>query len=268
MMTPDGKDLIIANAVSNDLVFVDPATGKERRRLPKIIDPYQIGFSPDRKWLVSAALRLDRVDIYNAADYSLVARIPTARMPSHLDFAPDSSAVYVTLQDTKSIAAIDLKTHKVLWTAVVGKEPAGILTGPDGRTLFVGVMGEDYVAVVDRLTGKLTNKIKTGKGAHNLIPYGDNKHFLVSNRVEGSISIVEAESQKVVNRIEIPGGGGPDCMDLSPDRKSLWVTLRWKRQVAVIDLATGQVTQRIDVGRSPHGIYVHGKQQAPVVAAN
>ncbi len=69
MATPDDKFLIVANAASNDLVFLDPLTGEVKRRVDKISDPYQIGFSPDKKWFVSVSIRLDRVDIYNGADF-------------------------------------------------------------------------------------------------------------------------------------------------------------------------------------------------------
>ncbi|MBS1216026.1 MAG: hypothetical protein H6R20_1000 [Proteobacteria bacterium] len=59
MQTPDDRYLIVASAASNELVFLDPATGGEIGRLPNISDPYQIGFSPDKKGFLSASNRLD-----------------------------------------------------------------------------------------------------------------------------------------------------------------------------------------------------------------
>ena len=82
MATPDGKHLIVANAVSNNLVFLDPASGQVVKRLERISDPYQIGYSPDRRFFVSASLRLDQTDIYEAETFKLLKRIPTPRAPS------------------------------------------------------------------------------------------------------------------------------------------------------------------------------------------
>ena len=65
MITPDSSSLIVADSVSNNLMFVDPHTGKVQRRVEDIEDPYQLGFSPDHKWFVTAGLRMDRVDIYH-----------------------------------------------------------------------------------------------------------------------------------------------------------------------------------------------------------
>src|SRR5262249_19552763 len=44
MLTPDGKDLIIAMSGGNELVFIDRVTGAIKQRL-EASDPYQIGFS-------------------------------------------------------------------------------------------------------------------------------------------------------------------------------------------------------------------------------
>ena len=75
MPTPDDKSVIVACAASNQLVFFDPLTGKEQRRIRDISDPYQIGFSPDNKFFVSNSLRLDRVDIFDAFSVKLMARL-------------------------------------------------------------------------------------------------------------------------------------------------------------------------------------------------
>ena len=73
MMTPDQKTLLIANAAGNDVVLMNPVSGEITGRVPNIIDPYQIGYSPNHKWFVANGNRLDRVDIYaaNGADLKL-----------------------------------------------------------------------------------------------------------------------------------------------------------------------------------------------------
>src|SRR5690606_10689647 len=64
MATPDDKHVIVANAVSNNMVFLNPDTGRPGQRIDRISNPYQIGYSPDRKYLVSASFRLHQTDIY------------------------------------------------------------------------------------------------------------------------------------------------------------------------------------------------------------
>ncbi|HWK46664.1 MAG TPA: beta-propeller fold lactonase family protein [Stellaceae bacterium] len=254
MLTPDGSSLLIANDRGNELVFLDPATGAIKKRLPGIIDPYQVGFSPDHKWFVTTSLRLDRVDIYDATTFALVKRLAMPTMPSHIAFSADSSRVFITQQGTDKVSAVDLARGTVLWTVAVGPQPAGVIVTPSGQ-LLAGIMGADYVAVMSPADGHVLSRIQTGKGAHQLVPSPDGKTIYVSNRVANTVTILDAATLKVRGTLTAPGG--PDCMEFSQDGRELWVTGRWRAQIDVIDLATGELKHVIPVGRSPHGIYIH-----------
>lgn len=257
MATPDNKSLIVASSMGNELFFLDPKTGKLQRHLKDIIDPYQIGFSPDQKWFVSNALRLDRVDLYryDGQNLQLSKRIPLPKLPSHMAFNAASNMVFITQQGSDEVSAIDLQTQSLKWTMPVGKLPAGIFMTPDDKYLLVGIMGSDVVEVIDWHTQKIVKRIKTGAGAHNFRAMGDKRHVFVSNRVANSISIVDMQTLETVGSINVPGG--PDCMELSEDGKTLWATLRWIKKVAVIDVTNRKVSKMLPVGRSPHGVYFH-----------
>lgn len=255
MPTPDNKSVIVASSVGNELIFLDPITGQIQRRLKDVLDPYQIAFSPDQKWFVSASLRLDRVDIYkyDGTNLALTKRIPLAKLPSHIAFNAASTLAFVTQQGSDQISAIDLNTQTIKWTIPVGKLPAGIAMTPDDKYLLVGIMGSDYVEVIDWRTQKTVKKIKAGEGTHNFRSLGDNRHTFVSNRVSNTINIIDTVTLENVATISVPGG--PDCMELTNDGKTLWATLRWIKKVAVIDVASRKVVKLIPVGRSPHGVF-------------
>lgn len=260
MRTPDGQSLIVGNAVSNDLHFVDPATGAIQRRMRNIPDPYQLGYSPDRKWFVTAALRLDRIDLYSvrgegpSKEFVPIKQLKVPKAPSHIVFSADSQFVFATLQDSFEVVAVRLSDQTVAWKLKVGDLPAGIWITPDDRHLLVGVMGKDYVEVIDWRAQKSVRQIKTGKGAHNFRPLGDGRHVLVSNRVENTVSVLDMLTLEKKRDIKIPNG--PDCMDVTADGKHVWVTQRWSKSVAVVDLASGTVIDTIAVGKSPHGIHL------------
>jgi YVTN family beta-propeller protein len=253
IQTPDGRTLVVAMSGSNELVLIDRTTGVEKKRVTAS-DPYQIGFSPDAKWFVAASLRLDHIDIYDAATFELVHRLPASTMPSHIAFSADSKTVFVTLQGTGGLTSIDIASGKVNWTAPVGPTPAGIITRPDG-TLLVGVMGANYIAQVDPANGNVINKVVTGNGAHNFLVSPDRKTLYVTNRVASTISVLNADTLEVENTLQAPGG--PDDMAMSPDGQQLWVTGRWHAWVDVIELASGTLKTSVPVGRSPHGIFVY-----------
>ncbi len=256
-LSPDGRSLLVGDTAGNAIFFIDPQSGELQRRAT-ISDPYQLQFSPDGKWLTVAGLARNQIDIYDAATLTLQHRVPAASMPSHINYAPDSNTVFVSLQESNDLVAIDVASGAVKWKQPVGKTPAGVLW-LDGR-LLVGIMGADYVAVVDPATGVVERKVVTAKGAHNLFVSPDGGTLYVCNRVDGSISLLDPHTLTVRGRIALPGG--PDDMDFAPDGK-IWVTRRWAHTVAVLDPATGQFTT-IDTGRSPHGIWLNTHPAAPV----
>jgi len=79
-LTPDEKSVIVANAASDSLTFIHPRTGEVQRTLRDILDPYHLRFSPDMKWFVTAANRLNHVDLYrwDGTTPTLARRIATA----------------------------------------------------------------------------------------------------------------------------------------------------------------------------------------------
>ena len=258
MLTPDEKTLLIANAVGNDVVLMNPSTGELTGRIPNIIDPYQIGYSPNHKWFVANGNRLDRVDIYaaNGADLKLAKTVKLAKTPSHIAFTADSKIAFITLQDSNELAGIDLETQSVLWVIPTGKVPAGLWMTPGDQYLLVGITGEDYVQVIDWKARKEVKRIPTGKGAHNFRPLGDKKHVFVSNRIASSISLINMQTlEKVSDITGLPAG--PDDMEITPDGKTLWVTLRFAKKVGVIDIPSMKLMTVIPVGKSPHGVFFY-----------
>jgi DNA-binding beta-propeller fold protein YncE len=254
IVTPDGKEVLLGSTVTNDLVALDTTNGAPRRIVRDIVDPYQLGYSPDGKWFVTTAYRLDHIDIYRADGFKLASRVFMDGLPSHMAFDVDSKTVFVTLQQSNRVVAFDLATQAIKWVVELGKAPAGAVVLPDNKRLLIALTGEDAVVTLDPKDGSVQGRLQTGKGAHNFWPKGDGRHWFLSNRIEGTVSLIDTQDMKVVGSIKVPGG--PDCMDITADGKEMWITQRFLRRVAVIDLAQMKVVASIPVGKSPHGVFI------------
>lgn len=256
-MTPDEKSVIVANALSDSLTFIDPRTAEVQRELRDIIDPYQLRFSPDMKWFVTAANRLNHIDIYrwDGQKPTLAKRIPTGKIPSHLWIDQRSTRVWSSMQGTDELVTIDLATQTLKSRVKVGAMPADVFGTPDDKFLFVALTGGNGVEVYD-LTGpepRFVKKIPTGEGAHAFRALGDKRHLFVSNRVSNTISKIDYIKQEVV--ATFPAPAGPDCIDIAADGKLLMVASRWAGKLTVIDLQTHKVVKQVKVGKSPHGVW-------------
>lgn len=260
-LTPDNQSLMVANAVGDSITCIDPGTARLQRQLTGITDPYQLRFSPDMRWFVTLANRLNHVDIYrwlpqdSDRPLQLLKRIATGKTPSHQWIDGSSRTVYASMQDSHELVAIDLASQAVKWRVPTGKLPADVYLTADDQTLFVALTGDRVVEVYDVAGGpaRLLQRIETGEGAHAFRALGDQRHVFVSNRAANSISLIDTKTRSVV--AQLPGPGGPDCMELCADRRTLLVSSRWIRHLTVIDVPTRKVTGQVRVGASPHGVF-------------
>jgi YVTN family beta-propeller protein len=263
-LTPDEKSVIVANAGSDSLTFIDPRTAEVQRVVKGTLDPYQLRFSPDMKWFVTVANRLNHIDIYrwDGKDLTLAKRIPSSKTPSHIWIDTKSTTAYATMQDSDELVAVDLATQTLKWRVKTGSLPADVFGTPDDKHLLVGLTGGDHVEVYD-VTGpqaKWVKKIPTGEGAHAFRALGDGRHVFVGNRVANTVNKIDYTKFESVAQFKAPGG--PDCMEVTADGKLLLVSSRWIKKMSVIDIATGQLVRQVKVGKSPHGIWTldHAKR--------
>ncbi|MFM2346391.1 MAG: hypothetical protein RL654_1144 [Pseudomonadota bacterium] len=261
-LSPDEKSLLVANAVGDSITLVDPRSGEVQRTITGIVDPYHLRFSPDMQWFVTAANRLNHIDLYRVGrlaggglDITLVKRVPAGKTPSHLAIDTRSTVVYASLQDSDQLIAVDLATQAPRWTIPCGKMPADVYLTSDDRTLLVGLTGDSVVEAYDVSVNppRLIKRIPTGDGAHAFRAWGDRRHVLVSNRVANTISRIDTQTLAVVDTYPAPSG--PDCMDLSPDRRFIFVASRWAGKLSVIDTEQKKVVRQVSVGKSPHGVW-------------
>ena len=256
-MTPDEKSIVVANALSDSLTFIDPRTAVVQRTLTGILDPYHLRFSPDMKWFVTAANRLNHIDIYrwDGQTPTLVKRIATGKTPSHLWIDSKSTTIWSTMQDSDELVTIDLATQTLKSRVSTGPMPADVFGTPDDKTLLVGLTGGMGIEVYDLAGGipRLVKTLPTGAGAHAFRALGDRTHVLVSNRVANTVSKIDYTRMQVVD--EFPGPSGPDCMEVSQDGKTLLVSSRWAKKLSVIDMASRKVLRQVKVGKSPHGVW-------------
>lgn len=251
-LTPDRSQLFICDASGNAIFIFDPITGAPLGR-KRIADPYQLGYTPDNKYLMVNALRLDFVDVYDGATLRLVKRFKPGRWPSHLDFSPDSRWSFNSMQNSNTLVSFDLTSMTERWAVTVGETPAGVLWHR-GKVLCCIMGGRGFVEV-DPVSGQITRRVVTGDGAHNIFLDTRKQILYVSNRGPGrtGLTALDPVSFQILRQYEIPGG--PDDIGIDPEG-NIWICLRYAESVAILDPVSGNYSS-IPVGRSPHGIFLN-----------
>jgi YVTN family beta-propeller protein len=254
----DLKTLYATNDLGNSLTPIDPRTGKPGPSMP-VEDPYNMYFTPDGKFAIVVAERMQRLDFRDAHTMQMARSLPVpCKGVDHMDFSADGRYLIASCEFAGAVLKVDVTNQAVVGRLVLrnGGQPQDVKLSPDGKVFYVADQVAGGVYMVDGDTFKSLGFLPTGKGAHGLYVSRDSKFLYVSNRREGSISVVDLATRKVATTWHIPGGGSPDMGGVSTDGKVLWLSGRYNAVVYAINTENGSLIARIPVGHGPHGLSV------------
>ena len=254
------KTLYVDNDVGNSLTPIDPRTGRPGRPIP-VEDPYNLYFTPDGRYAIVVAERLQRLDFRDPDTMRLIHSldVPQCLGVDHMDFSADGRYAFASCEFAGRMIKVDLRTQKVVATLVLhGGEsaPQDVKLSPDGRVLYVADQLAGGVWEIDPASFRVTGFLHTGAGAHGLYPSRFGRVMYVSNRSAGTVSVVSFKTQKVIATWVIPPPASPDMGGVSADGRTLWLSGRYNAEVYAINTRTGKLRARIHVGLGPHGLCV------------
>jgi YVTN family beta-propeller protein len=254
----DLAHLYVTNDASNSLTEIDPRTARPDRTIP-VDDPYNMYFTPDGRYAIVVAERLQRLDFRDSHSFALVKSVATpCHGIDHMDFTADGTKALASCEFSGQLLELDVVHERVLRVfSLPGlRMPQDVKLSPDGRIFYVADALANGVWLVDARTFRLVGFLHTGAGAHGLYPSRNARDLYVSNRGAGSVSVISFATRRVVRTWTIPGGGSPDMGGVSDNGKVLWLSGRYNGVVYAISTVTGKLLARIPVGAGPHGVCV------------
>lgn len=191
--------------------------------------------------------------IVDPATLTVVAKVATGPVPHEVAASADGKLAFVTNygahQDGTTLSVIDLKAQKELHR--VDLTP---LRGPHGIIFFDGqawftVEGSKKIARYNPKTDKVDWTQDIGQErTHMLVVSPDERTIYTTNVNSDSVTAVEKDAPGAgwSNKV-IAVGKGPEGEDISPNGKELWVANSHDGTVSILDTATKEVKQTIDV---------------------
>ncbi|HSY80610.1 MAG TPA: SMP-30/gluconolactonase/LRE family protein [Gemmatimonadaceae bacterium] len=153
----------------------------------------------------------------------------------------------------------------------VGNMPLAALASPDGRWLVLSMSGyrEQGIEVIDREKGIVVQQIEQPGAFLGLAWSADHRQLYASGGVADAVYIYSWQSAAtrpatLTDSIVLghapgdstPGTRYPAGVGISPDGRTLYVAEDLSDSLAIIDLATRRVTQRVSIGAFPYGVAV------------
>jgi YVTN family beta-propeller protein len=201
--------------------------------------------------------------IVDPASLKVIAKVPVGSDPHEVIASADGRTAYVSIYGGGSgheIDVIDLVAHKPLTT--IDTRP---FFGPHGLTFVGGRLwftaeGSKCVARYDPVTHKFDWTMGTGQlRTHMLYVTSDEKRVYTTNVASGTVSLLTdtlipppsfappgSKPREDWTHTLIPVSNGSEGFDVTPDGGMLWTASADDGTIAVIDLGTRKVIDRID----------------------
>lgn len=130
--------------------------------------------------------------------------------------------------------------------------------GRDNRTLVTANMLSSTLSVFSTSQGRVLAEIPVGRDPRTVALSDDGKQAVTANRGDGTLSVVTISdlANPVIRTIDL-GGVQPYGVVLGEGERA-YVSLQGSAQVAIVDLASGQVLNRIAVPPQPAGLALWG----------
>ena len=125
-LSPDGKELWVANAQDSTISIIDVSTRKVVQTIPSTASANRLKITPDGKFVFVSDLSGNDLLVLDAATRKEHKRITLPASSEGLLMAPDGSHAYPTLNSRDAVAVIDLKTMTVAGEVKTGRGPDGL----------------------------------------------------------------------------------------------------------------------------------------------
>jgi YVTN family beta-propeller protein len=274
----DAKQLLlmVSNEASNDISFIDAASGNVLGAMPVGKRPRGLKVSPDGQRLYVALSgsprggpnvdesklpppdrNEDGIGVIDLESGAVHARLSSGNDPETVDASPDGRYLAVANEDSAQLSLIDASSGALVARVAVGVEPEGVRFSPDGRFVYVTSEANDRIDVVDVAAQRVLTSIPTGKRPRNVLFSPDGERAYVSCELAGRVDVLDARSHRALASISIEGDPKPLPMGLALDDSQgrLYVSLGRAGEVAVVDTGALRLIGRVsNVGARPWGI--------------
>jgi DNA-binding beta-propeller fold protein YncE len=164
---------------------------------------------------------------------------------------PEHHRVFASAAGAHEVAVIDDRALEVVARVGGIRFPDGIAYARDADKVFVSDESGEADVVIDARTLERRSTITLG-GEAGITHYDSvSKCILVAVQTRGQLVAIDPVSERVVARYELSGVDRPHGFTLDEARRLAFVTGEGNAALAVVDLRTMRVTQRLKVGDDP-----------------
>jgi len=217
------------------------------------VRPHMPIFGP-KDGLLYVTTELDHsISLIDPKALKIVGAITTGQPESHmLALSHDGQRGYTANVGPGTVSVLDIPNRKLLTIIPISNETQRISITPDDRWVFTADQTQPRLAAIDTHTNQVAHWVALPGIAYGTAPTLDGKFLLVTIPTQNKLAIVEIATMKVVRSIDTPAD--PEEVLAQPGNKAAWISSVASHTESELDLATWQITRKIETGKGTDGI--------------
>jgi DNA-binding beta-propeller fold protein YncE len=164
---------------------------------------------------------------------------------------PEHHHVYASAAGVHEVAVVDDRSLAIVARVGGIRFPDGIAYAREADKVFVSDESGGSDAVIDAATLRKRSTIDLDGEAGNTHYDSVSRCILVAVQTRGQLVAIDPLTERIVARYDVPGVEGPHGFALDELRRLAFVTGEGNATLAVVDLRTMRVKQRLRVGDDP-----------------
>lgn len=205
-ISPDGKWGLAVSAGSDSVAVINLKKEQVVKSIAIGKTPHNARFTANSKLAYVTLQGAGAVAVVDMQTLEKINEFPVPGIPypHNLDLSADGKTLWIRGLIDK-VAAVDLKSHKVLAIIPVGRGHAGIDVIPGGRYVFTGAIVDTVVDVIDPKTLKVIKRIDVGLGPHGVRASRDGRWVYVAVTGTNNVAVIDTRTLDVVKQIPTHG---------------------------------------------------------------
>ena len=217
------------------------------------VRPHMPIFGP-KDGMLYVTTELDHsISVIDPKTLKIVAAITTGQSESHmLALYHDGQRGYTANVGPGTVSVLDIPNRTLLTIIPISNNTQRISIAPDDKWVFTADQTQPRLAAIDTRTNQIAHWVALPGIAYGTAPTLDGKFLLVTIPTLNKLAIVDIAAMKIVRSIDTPAD--PEEVLAQPGNKSAWISSVASHTESQLDLATWQITQKIETGKGTDGI--------------
>jgi YVTN family beta-propeller protein len=258
-IAPKLNRAFVSNGRSNTVSVVDLKTLRTISTVATGANPDAMLYEPSQSEVYAFNARGNSATVFAADSTNKI--ITTIELGSNPEFAvadPKAGRIYLNLEHSSEVVAIDIKTHQVVnrWPITPGEEATGMGFDAAHQRLFLGCANKMMV-MMDATSGKIIASVPIGDGV-DANAFDPATQLAFASCREGTVTIAHEDSPDKLNVVQtLPTARGSRTMALDSKTHKIYLPAA---EYETPEQAPGATRQRPKMIAGSFKILVFGRE--------